>query len=107
MSTPRRAEVIADRHLRDAAWELLKADLRNLKADLNARSVGERAMDRITVGAAEVYDEAIEVASDNKGALAAILAALVMWFARHPILQAVGFEEDEAEQDDHRIRSMF
>jgi hypothetical protein len=50
--------------------------------------LGERAVDRIVAGASDVYEEAIEVASDHKGALAAILAALGLWFARHPILEA-------------------
>ncbi|WP_375289789.1 hypothetical protein [Qipengyuania sp.] len=110
MSTTRRAEMIADLHLRDAARELVRADIRNIKADLRARGVGARAMDRLAEGASDVYDEAMDVAADNKGALAAILAAVVLWFARNPILQAVGLQEedaDEAEQEGHGIRSIF
>lgn len=91
--TWRREQLLEDRHLRDAARALVEADIKNLRADLAVRSLGERAVDRIAEGASEVYDEAIEVASDHKGALAAILAALALWFARHPILEAL-FGED-------------
>lgn len=88
MST-RRDQLRHDRHLRDAARALVMAGIDNLRADLSVRSLGERAVDRIAEGASEVYDEAIEVASDNKGALAAIIAALVLWFARNPIREAL------------------
>lgn len=90
--TPRE-QVIADRHLRDAARALVDADVANLRADLAARSLSGRAADRLTSGANEVYEEAIEVAADHKGALAAIFAALILWFARHPILEALAGEE--------------
>lgn len=93
--TWRREQLREDRHMRDAARALVEADLKNLRADLSTRSLGERAADRIATGASEVYDEAIEVASDHKGALAAIVAALALWFARHPILEAL-FGDDEA-----------
>lgn len=89
-----REQMLEDRHLRDAARALVEADIENLRADLASRTIGERAIDRITEGASEVYEEAMEVAADNKGALAAILAALLLWFARHPILEAL-FGEDE------------
>ena len=93
----RREQMVEDRHLRDAARALVDADIENLRADLRFKGIGERAIDRITDGASDVYEEAIEVASDNKGALAAIVAALVLWFARHPILETL-FGEDVAEK---------
>lgn len=92
--TWRRERMVADRHLRDAARALVETDVKNLRAGLAVKGLGERAMDRIATGASEVYDEAIEVAADHKGALAAIVAALALWFARHPILEAL-FGEDE------------
>ena len=95
--TWRREQLLEDRHLRDAARALVEADLQNLRAELSVKSLGERAVDRIAEGANEVYDEAIEVAADHKGALAAIVAALALWFARHPILEALfGDREDAA-----------
>src|SRR5688572_12988784 len=87
--TATREQVLEDRHLRDAARALVEADVENLRADLAVKGIKDRALERITDGASEVYDEAIEVAADHKGALAAIVAALVLWFARHPILEAL------------------
>ena len=87
--TTRRERLAEDRHLRDAARALVGADLKNLRADLSVKSLSERAVDRVAGGASDVYDEAIEVAADHKGALAAIIAALALWFARHPILDAL------------------
>ena len=92
--SPRREQLLHDRHLRDAARALVMADWDNLRADLSVRSLGERAVDRLADGASEVYDEAMEVAADNKGALTAIVAALVLWFARNPIREAIFGDED-------------
>lgn len=96
--TDRRAIMIADRRIRDTAKAVVEADVEHLKNSLSRKGLAERAMDRVAEGAQEVYDEAVHVASDNKGALAAILAALVMWFARNPILDAV-FGEQEREEE--------
>ena len=93
--TWRRERLREDRHLRDAARALVEADIQNLRADLSFKGLGERAVDRLTEGASEVYDEAIEVAADNKGALAAIVAALLLWFARNPIHDALMGENDD------------
>lgn len=97
--TWRREQLLEDRHLRDAARALVEADIANLRADLSVKSIGERAVDRITEGASEVYEEALEVAADHKGALAAIVAALLLWFARHPILEALFGEDEEPGED--------
>lgn len=94
----RREQLLEDRHLRDAARALVEADLKNLRVGLSVKSLGERAVDRIAEGASDVYDEAIEVASDHKGALAAILAALALWLARHPILDALFGERDTGDE---------
>lgn len=93
--TLRRERLLEDRHLRDAARALVEADIKNLRAELSVKSIGERAVDRIAEGASDVYDEAIEVAADHKGALAAIIAALALWFARHPILDALLGEDKQ------------
>ena len=91
----RRERMLEDRHIRDAALALVSADWKNLRADLSVKSVSERAVDRLSQGASDVYDEALEVASDHKGALTVIVAALALWFARHPILDAILGEHQE------------
>lgn len=99
--TWRREQMMEDRHIRDAARALVDADFKNLRADLSIKGIGERAVDRIGEGASEVYDEAMAVAADHKGALAAIVAGLVLWFARHSILEALfGMEFDDGTADE-------
>lgn len=99
----RKAQMLADRHLRNSARALVDADIENLKATFSGKSLGERAFDRVREGAVDVYEEAVEVAENNKGALAALLAAVVVWFARNPILSIFGLEpedDEETAQDD-------
>lgn len=99
--TWRREQMMEDRHIRDAARALVGADFKNLRADLSIKGIGERAVDRIGHGASDVYDEAMAVAADHKGALAAIVAGLMLWFARHPILEVLfgkDFEDRSADE---------
>ena len=95
----RKARMRADRHLRDSARALVDADIKHLKADLAHKGIGGRIMDRAKEGAFDLYEEAIDVAEDNKGALAALVAAVVVWFARNPILSHFGLEPDETDDD--------
>lgn len=97
--SPSRARMLEDKRLRDAARSVVKDDIDNLKTDLSARSASGRIADRIAAGASDIYDEAIDVARDHKGALAAIAGALVLWFARNPLLATL-FGDDWAEDDD-------
>lgn len=96
---PRRAKMLEDKRLRDAARALVTADIENLKSDLAMKGPGARLADRLAEGASEVYDEALDVARDHKGALAAIGAAMILWFARNPLLETL-FGDDWAEDPD-------
>ena len=88
-----------DRLLRDAARALVDADIANLRADLTARSIPTRMMDRVSEGATDVLDEAVAVAEDNKGVIAALLGAIGLWFARHPIMDQFLGEDRNQEHD--------
>ena len=102
----RRQRMLEDRYLRDSARALVDADIKHLKSNFANKSLGERAIDRIREGASDLYEEAIDVADDNKGALAALIAAVVVWFARNPILQIFGFgEQADEDNDDYGERS--
>ena len=92
--TDRLARMLEDKYLRDSARALVEADIEHLKTDVSQKSLATRAMERAREGAAELYEEAIDIADDNKGALAALLAAVVLWFARNPILEMLGFASD-------------
>ena len=101
-----RERMLADRRIRDSAKTVVMADLEFLKGDLARKGLGERAADRIKSGALDVYDEAFETAADNKGVIAAVVAAIAVWLARNPLLALFGLGEsddagDEADCAEH------
>jgi hypothetical protein len=90
-----------DKALRDAALALFKADLANVRADLDERGLGARIKHELGESTMDVIDDAVDFADEHKGAVAATVAAGVLWFARRPILAALGRligEEDEDEE---------
>lgn len=97
--TNRRLRMLEDKHLRDSARALVEADVEHIKADFANKGMAKRALFRLRENAGELYDEALDVADSNKGAVAAVFAALVVWFARNPLLDMVGLG---IEQDDER-----
>lgn len=98
-----------DKALRDAALALFKADLALVRADLAERGIGKRIADRLGESTMDMLDEAADFAEENKGKVAAGIAAVVLWFTRGPILDAlgrlVGDDEDDAEPGEHDGRS--
>ena len=90
-----------DKALRDAALALFKADIALVRADLDERGLGQRITNRVGESTMEMLDEATDFAEDNKGKVAAGVAAVVLWFARGPILDALGrlIGEDEEEEE--------
>lgn len=97
--TDRRIRMLEDRYLRDSARALVEADVEHLKADFAHKGVAERAFDRVREGAGDLYDEAVDAAETNKGALAALVAAIIVWFARNPILEVLGLAGDEKREE--------
>ncbi|MBO9504700.1 hypothetical protein J7348_08705 [Qipengyuania flava] len=97
--TDRRLRMLEDKHLRDTARALVEADVEHIKADFANKGMAKRALCRLRENAGELYDEALDVADSNKGAVAAVFAALIVWFARNPLLDMVGLG---IEQDDER-----
>ncbi|MXP46703.1 hypothetical protein GRI43_04750 [Altererythrobacter luteolus] len=91
------ARMREDRMMRDAALALVKADISNLKADYSAQGIGTRFASRMAEGATDVFEEAVDVADDNKGVLATLIAAVILWFARNPIMSL--FDDDNAPDD--------
>ena len=97
--TDLRLSMLEDKHMRDSARALVEADVEHIKADFANKGMAKRALFRLRENAGELYDEALDVADSNKGAVAAVFAALVVWFARNPLLDMVGLG---IEQDDER-----
>lgn len=78
-----------DKALRDAALQLFKSDLALIREGLRERSVGERIADRLSDATMDMLDDAVDYAEANKGTVAALVTAIVLWFARGPILDAL------------------
>lgn len=98
--TDPKSQMIEDRYLRDLARALLDADIEQVKASLEYKSIGQRAVERVKDTAVDAYDDARDLAEHNKGAVAAIVAAIVLWLARNPILDLLGFDREEEENND-------
>lgn len=79
-------QLAEDRALRDAALGLFKSDIALIRGDLDERGIGPRAKDRLGEAALGMLDDGIDYVEDNKGWVAAGTAAVVLWFARKPIL---------------------
>lgn len=94
------ARLAEDKALRDAALQLFKSDLALLRADLDERGLGARAKDRLGDAALEMLDDAVDYAETNRGWVAAGAAAVVLWFARKPILGWLADRLDRDEGDD-------
>ena len=75
-----------DKALRDAALQLFKSDIALIRGELDERGIAARARDRVGDAALGMVDDAIDYTEHNKGWVAAGATAVVLWFARKPIL---------------------
>lgn len=101
---------IEDRALRDAARAVLADDIERLRANLGEEGIASRVSsgvsstisNRIRTGARDVLAQAKAQAGDHKGVLAVLLGAVILWFARGPILDWIdefANEDDDFETD--------
>ena len=85
---------LEDRALRDTARAVLTEDIERLRASLAEQGIASRVSSgvtqtisaRIRTGARDVLAEARAQAGERKGLLAGIVAAIVLFLARGPIL---------------------
>lgn len=98
---------IEDRAIRDAARAVLAEDIEHLRASLSEEGIASRVSsgvtgtisNRIRTGARDVLEQAKAQAGDNKGVLAVLVGALVLWFARGPILEWIeGLLEESSDE---------
>jgi len=101
-----------DRALRDSARSVFLADLEHAKKSLSTKGFAQRLTDRITGrigdGTKDVFEIAAAGAEANRSLIGILLAALVLWLARTPILEALGVQDlevDDAPEDDEGIAS--
>lgn len=90
-----------DRALRDAARNVFKADIAHSRATFSGKALAERMVGRIGDGAVDVFETAKDRADDNRGIIAALIGAILLWFARGPVLEMLGLTaQDDADLDD-------
>ena len=99
------ARFAEDKALRDAALQLFKSDIALIRGDLEEHGLGARVRERLGGAAIEMVDDAIDYAEENPGWVAAGAAAVVLWFARRPILRWVADLLDDEEPDEAAGRS--
>ncbi len=99
MSDPA-AQLAEDRALRNEARAQFCANLEQIKGDLEARSIGGRVADKAGKEARAALLQGLDIAKESKGIIAGILAALLLWFFRAPIIAAV---QNLITQDDKNI----
>lgn len=99
---------IEDRAMRDAARAVLTEDIERLRTSLAEESIASRVSSgvsstissRIRSGARDVLDQARTQAGDNKGVLALLVAVIVLWLGRGPILDWIDALAADDETDD-------
>lgn len=88
------------RALRDAARANFLDDVDHAKHSFSGKNMVGRFVDRISDGARDVFDQASETAEDNRGIIAALIGAIVLWLSRGPLLELLGLAPETGEDDD-------
>lgn len=99
--------LIEDRKLRDAARAVLAEDIERLRTQLADQGIASRVSSgvrstvagRVRAGANDVLAQARATAGDHKGVLALLVAAIILFIARGPILDWIE-QFDEPQDDD-------
>lgn len=101
-----------DRQLRDAARAVFTAEISHARTSFSAKGVADRVGSRIGDGTKDVLEIAKVHADDNRGILAVIIGAVLLWFAHEPILEILGLadaqgntDEGDADQDASLVSS--
>lgn len=97
--TPLERRMEQDRATRDAALRLFKNDITVIKGEMQARSIGTRLADRLSEGAMDLMDDALDYAEDNKGKVGAGITAALLLVARGPILRALGLSGNDGSEE--------
>ena len=91
-----------DRTTREAALSAFNANLAQVRTDLEARGIGGRIADQASMEVRAGIDEALAIADDNKGIVAATIAALALWFLRIPLIAGLRSLLDDEKTDDEK-----
>ena len=86
-----------DRALRDAARDVLFADVEHARNTLSGKAIAGRVAGRVGDGAKDVLEVAKVNATDKQGLLAGLIAVIALWLARGPIMELLGLTEPPAD----------
>ncbi|BDI61061.1 hypothetical protein [Qipengyuania nanhaisediminis] len=89
---------LQDKRMRDAAKQVLHADIEHLRASLSGGNIARKVFGTVGEGAKDVLEIAREQAEDKTGVLAALVGALIVWLAREPIFAFLGLGGDHEDQ---------
>ncbi|MEM6477193.1 MAG: hypothetical protein AAF687_13615 [Pseudomonadota bacterium] len=91
-------QFVEDRALRDAARSVFMADIKHARTTLSGTGIAKRVASRVGDGAKDVFEVAKVNADDNRGAIAAFIGALILFFAREPILEILGLAPETGDE---------
>lgn len=89
-----------DKALRDAARAVLVSDVEHARSSLTPKGFADRIGGRIGDGAKDVYSVAKTHADDNRGIIAALIGAILLWVSRDTILEILGLEVAEGQAEE-------
>ncbi|WP_298466316.1 hypothetical protein [uncultured Erythrobacter sp.] len=92
-------QFLEDRALRDAAREVFMADVEHARTSISGKGIAKRVGSRVGDGAKDVFEVARVHADDNRGVLAALIGAILLFFAREPILEVFGITPTDSDED--------
>ncbi|MBS0482707.1 MAG: hypothetical protein JSR96_11265 [Proteobacteria bacterium] len=101
--SPGERRFVEDRETRQAAWSVVESGVAQVRADLDARSIPGRIADQAKDEVTEAVATGMEIASESKGIIAAVLGLSALWLFRAPLLSAVAgliSDPDPAEVND-------
>jgi len=75
------------------------ADVEHARISISGKGIAARVGSRVGDGAKDVFEVAKVHADDKRGILAALIGAIVLFFAREPILEVLGIIEPGDEEE--------
>ncbi len=97
-------QLAAARATRDQAKGEFDASLAQLRGDPAEQTIGGRVAERLKEDAAAALHQALDIAGESKGIITGTVAALALWFLRHPLIawaeHMLGDQAEESETDD-------
>lgn len=88
-----------DRALRDAAKSVLLADIEHARTSFSPKGFADRVGGRVTDGAKDVYSVAKVHADDNRGIIATLIGAILLWISRDTILEILGLDQTDMQAE--------